>query len=127
MSTPSRSSTGRGPLIAATLIVVSVVVIVLILAARGATPASIWQSFFPPPPPRIRRASINDSTTSSSHRRRDLPRRRDRHRVHGLSLSPEAGRRRAAAADTRQQPGRDLWTVIPTVIVAVLFVLSWHT
>jgi len=50
MSTPSRSSAGRGPLVAATLIVVSVVVIILILALNGATPASVWQSFFPPPP-----------------------------------------------------------------------------
>ena len=120
MSTPSRSSTGRGPLIAATLIVVSVVVIILILAARGATPASIWQSFFPPPPATDQAREISDLYDLVFYIAVAI------FLVVEIVIVFTVFRYRRKPGDDELPPqthGNNLveiiWTVIPTVIVAV--------
>ena len=128
MSTPSRSSTGRGPLIAATLIVVSVVVIILILAARGATPASIWQSFFPPPPATDQAREIKDLYDLVFYIAVAI------FLVVEIVIVFTVFRYRRKPGDDELPPqthGNNLveiiWTVIPTVIVAVLFFFSWQS
>jgi cytochrome c oxidase subunit 2 len=128
MSTPSRSPTGRGPLIAATLVVIAIVVAIVVLWGGGATLGGVWQSFFPPPAATVQGREVRGLYdfvffiavaiflvvegvivfTAFRYRRKpgddDLP-----PQTHGNNLVEV------------------IWTVIPTVIVAVLFFFSWQT
>ena len=128
MSTPSRSSAGRGPLVAATLIVVSVVVIILILALNGATPASVWQSFFPPPPATDQAREIKSLYDLVFYIAVAI------FLVVEVVIVYTVFRYRRKPGDDELPPqthGNNLveiiWTVIPTVIVAVLFFFSWQS
>jgi cytochrome c oxidase subunit 2 len=128
MSMPSRSSTGRGPLIAATLIVVSVLVLIAVLLMGGATLDGVWRSFFPPP-----------AVTQQGREIRSLY-----DLVFYIAVAifvivevvivyTVFRYRRKPGDDTLppQTHGNNLveviWTLIPTVIVAVLFFFSWQS
>jgi len=128
MSTPSRSSAGRGPLVAATLIVVSVAVVILVLATHGATPASIWQSFFPPPPVTDQAREIKSLYDLVFYIAVAI------FLVVEIAIVFTVFRYRRKPGDDELPPqthGNNLveiiWTVIPTVIVAVLFYFSWQS
>jgi cytochrome c oxidase subunit II len=131
MSMPSRSRTGSGPLLAGLLIVAAVAVAVGVLAAAGATPQSVWDSFFPV-----------EATTPVTDRSQSTRQLYDIvfyiavaifFLVEGLIVF--------SAFRYRRKPGDDelppqihgnnvveiIWTVIPTAIVAFLFVMSWQT
>jgi cytochrome c oxidase subunit II len=131
MSMPSRSRTGSGPLLAGLLIVAAVAVAVGVLAAAGATPQSVWDSFFPV-----------EATTPVTDRSQSTRQLYDIvfyiavaifFLVEGLIVF--------SAFRFRRKPGDDelppqihgnnvveiIWTVIPTAIVAFLFVMSWQT
>jgi cytochrome c oxidase subunit II len=131
MSMPSRSRTGSGPLLAGLLIVAAVAVAVGVLAAAGATPQSVWDSFFPV-----------EATTPVTDRSQSTRQLYDIvfyiavaifFLVEGLIVF--------SAFRFRRKPGDDelppqihgnnvveiIWTVIPTAIVAFLFLMSWQT
>ena len=61
------------------------------------------------------------------HRGRDLLRRRRPDHLDGHPLPAQAGRRQPAGPDPRQRVAEFVWTVVPTLIVAFLFVISWQT
>lgn len=129
MSMPPRSRTGSGALLAVLLILAAVVGVVA-LAAAGATPAGVWNSFFP-----IHgEGGVTDRSTSV----------RNLYDivfyvavvifllVEGLIVWSIV-RYRRKPTDTELPPqthGNNLveviWTVIPTAIVIVMFVLSWQ-
>ena len=128
MSMPSRSSTGRGPLIAATIIAVVVIVAIAVLLMGGATLGGIWSSFFPPP-----------AVTDRGHEVRSLY-----DLVFYIAVAIfvivevlivyTVFRYRRKPGDDELPPqthGNNLveviWTLIPTAIVAVLFFFSWQS
>jgi cytochrome c oxidase subunit 2 len=131
MSMPSRSRTGSGPLLAALIIIVVAAVAVIALAANGITLQRVWDSFFP----------VGGSTPATD--------RGDDTRalynivfyiavvifflVEGLIVYSVFRYRRKPGDDELppQIHGNNvvevIWTVIPTAIVAFLFLLSWQT
>ena len=131
MSMPPRSRTGSGPLIAGTLILLAIGIGLAVLWASGITPQRLWDSFFP----------IENQTPVTD---RALSTKALYDFVFYIAaaifvivealLIYTAFRYRRKPADTELPPqthGNNLvevvWTVIPTIIVAVLFVLSWQT
>jgi len=131
MSMPSRSRTGSGPLLAGLLIVVTTAIAVIILAAAGATPQSVWNSFFPV-----------DATTPVTDRSQSTKALYDIvfyiavaifFLVEGLIVFSVFRFRRKPGDDELppQIHGNNvvevIWTVIPTAIVAFLFLISWQT
>jgi cytochrome c oxidase subunit 2 len=131
MSMPPRSRTGSGPLIAGLLIVLAIVIAVIALAAAGVTPQQLWDGFFPienqtPVTDRsLSTKSLYDFVFYIAAAIFLL--------VEGLIIySAFRYRRKPTDVDLPPQThGNNLveivWTLIPTVIVAVLFVLSWQT
>ena len=131
MSMPPRSRTGSGPLIAGLLIVLAIVIAVIALAAAGVTPQQLWDGFFPienqtPVTDRsLSTKSLYDFVFYIAAAIFIL--------VEGLIIySAFRYRRKPSDVDLPPQThGNNLveivWTLIPTVIVAVLFVLSWQT
>jgi cytochrome c oxidase subunit 2 len=128
MSMPSRSGTGSGPLIAGLIIVASIAVVALVLAAGGITPQRAWDSFFPPTPV--------TSQGDAAKRLYDIV----FYIAVVIFVVVEAiivyavfryRRRPGDDALPTQTHGNNLvelvWTAIPTLVVAVLFVLSWQT
>jgi cytochrome c oxidase subunit II len=131
MSMPPRSRTGSGPLIAGLLIVLAIVIAVIALAAAGVSPQQLWDGFFP-----IENQTPVTDRSLSTKALYDfvfyiaaaifiL--------VEGLIIY-SAFRYRRKPTDVELPPqthGNNLveivWTLIPTVIVAVLFVMSWQT
>jgi len=128
MSTPPRSGAGSGPLVAIIVIVVTAAVALIALAATGITPQRAWDSFFPVAP-----------VTDQGERIKELY-----DIVFYIAVAiffAVEGAIIWAVFRYRRRPGDDelppqthgnnlievIWTVIPTVIVAVLFVLSWQT
>jgi len=131
MSMPSRSRTGSGPLLAALIIIVVAAVAVIALAANGITLQRVWDSFFP----------VGGSTPATD--------RGDDTRalynivfyiavvifflVEGLIVYSVFRYRRKPGDDELppQIHGNNvvevIWTVIPTAIVAFLFLMSWQT
>jgi cytochrome c oxidase subunit 2 len=131
MSMPSRPRTGTGPLVAVLIIAVTVVAAIGVLWAAGVTPQAVWDSFFP--------VHGQAPVTDRGHATRQLY-----DIVFGIAvvifLAVEGvivwtvfRYRRKDGDDTlpAQTHGNNLveviWTAIPTVIVLVLFVLSWQT
>ena len=131
MSMPPRSRTGSGPLIAGTLILLAIGIGLAVLWAGGITPQRLWDSFFP----------IENQTPVTD---RSLSTKALYDFVFYIAaaifvivegvLIYSAFRYRRKPTDTELPPqthGNNLvevvWTVIPTIIVAVLFVLSWQT
>ncbi|HEY6568876.1 MAG TPA: cytochrome c oxidase subunit II [Candidatus Limnocylindrales bacterium] len=131
MSMPPRSRTGSGPLIAGTLILLAIGIGVVVLLASGITPQRLWDSFFP----------IENQTPVTD---RSLAIKALYDFVFYIAaaifviveavLIYTAFRYRRKPTDAELPPqthGNNLvevvWTVIPTIIVAVLFVLSWQT
>jgi cytochrome c oxidase subunit II len=131
MSMPSRSRASSGPLIAGTLIVVVIGIAIVALALAGITPQRAWDSFFP--------VGGQAVVTDRAHDTRAL------YDivfyiaaaifliVEGLIIFT-AIRYRRKPDDNELPPqthGNNLveviWTVIPLVIVLVLFGLSWST
>ena len=110
MSMPPRSRTGSGPLVAGLIILVAVVAaLVVARGRRDHAPARLGQLL----PGRRPDAGHGPAVATRAalqhrvlHRGRDLHPRRGPDRVHGVPLPPQAGRRRPAAPDPRQQPGR---------------------
>ncbi|HET7726274.1 MAG TPA: cytochrome c oxidase subunit II [Candidatus Limnocylindrales bacterium] len=128
MSTPPRSGAGSGPLVAAIVIIVTAAIALIALAATGITPQRAWDSFFPLTP-----------VTEQGDRIKELY-----DIVFYIAVAiffAVEGAIVWAVFRYRRRPGDDelppqthgnnlievIWTVIPTVIVAVLFVLSWQT
>jgi cytochrome c oxidase subunit 2 len=128
---PPRSRTGSGPLIAGTLILLAIGIGLVVLFASGVTPQRLWDSFFP----------IGNQTPVTD---RSLSTKALYDFVFYIAaaifviveamLIYTAFRYRRKPTDTELPPqthGNNLvevvWTVIPTIIVAVLFVLSWQT
>ncbi len=131
MSMPSRSRTGSGPLLAGLIIVVVAAVAVIVLAANGVTLQSAWDSFFPV-----------DGATPATDRGLDTRSLYDIvfyiavvifFLVEGLIVYSVFRFRRKPGDDELppQIHGNNvvevIWTVIPTVIVAFLFLMSWQT
>ncbi len=131
MSMPPRSRTGSGPLIAGLLIAVAIVIALIAFAASGITPQRLWDSFFP----------IGNQTPVTD-RSLDTKALYDFVfyiaaaiflLVEGLIIYSAFRFRRKPGDDELppQTHGNNLveivWTLIPTVIVAVLFLLSWQT
>jgi cytochrome c oxidase subunit II len=131
MSMPPRSRTGSGPLLAGLLIVAIIALAVIVLLAAGITPERAWNSFFP--------MGGTGGVTDRSDSVRSLY-----DFVFYIAviifLFVEAlivwsvFRYRRKPSDTELPPqvhGNNLveviWTVIPTAIVLVLFVLSWQS
>ncbi len=131
MSMPSRSRTGSGPLLAGLIIVVAAAVAVIILAAAGATPQTVWDSFFP--------VEATTPVTDRSHSTKSLY-----DIVFYIAVAIfflVEGLIVFSAFRFRRKPGDDelppqihgnnvveiIWTVIPTAIVAFLFLMSWQT
>ena len=128
MSMPSRSRTGSGPLVAGVLVAAVVVVVLVVFAIGGVTPDRLIQSFFPPAP--------------TTDRGRDVMGLYDLVFAFAvvIFLAVEAWIV-IALVRYRRKPGDDelppqthgntlvevIWTVIPTVIVAILFFFSWQT
>jgi len=131
MSMPPRSRTGSGPVVAGLLILIAVVVGVVALLASGITPQRVWDSFFP----------VGGATPATDRGQAT----RSLYNfvfyiaitiffvVEGLIIF-SAFRYRRKPGDEELPPqihGNNLveviWTVIPTLIVAVLFVFSWQT
>src|SRR5262245_46384956 len=131
MSMPPRSRTGSGPLIAAVLIALAVLIAVVLFWANGITPQRLWDSFFPlenQTPVTDRSLSIKwlyDFVFYIAAAIFVI--------VEGLIIWSAFRYRRKPGDDELppQTHGNNLveivWTVIPTIIVAVLFVLSWQT
>jgi cytochrome c oxidase subunit 2 len=131
MSMPPRSRTGSGPLVAGLLIVLAIVIALIALAAAGVTPQQLWDGFFP-----------IENQTPVTDRSLNTKWLYDVvfyiaaaifFIVEGLIIYA-AFRYRRKPGDNELPPqthGNNLveivWTLIPTVIVAVLFVLSWQT
>ena len=129
MSTPSRSSAGRGPLIAATIIALAVIVTIAVLVA-GAAPRSrgVWQSFFPPPPATDQAREIKQLYDIVFYIAVAI------FLIVEVAIVYTVFRYRRKPGDDELPPqthGNNLveiiWTVIPTIIVAVLFFLSWQS
>ena len=131
MSMPSRPRTGTGPLVAVLIIVAVTVVAIGALWAAGITPQRAWDSFFP--------IGGQAPVTDRGHATRQLY---DIVfaiavaiflAVEGVIVWTVFRYRRKDGDDTlpAQTHGNNLveviWTAIPTVIVLVLFVLSWQT
>jgi cytochrome c oxidase subunit II len=131
MSMPSRSRTGSGPLLAGLIIVVVAAVAVIALAANGITPQQVWDSFFPV-----------GGTTPVTDRSLDTKALYDIvfyiavaifFLVEGLIVFSVFRFRRKPGDDELppQIHGNNvvevIWTVIPTAIVAFLFLMSWQT
>ena len=131
MSMPSRSRTGSGPLIAGLLILIAVVVAVIAWTAAGITPQRLWDSFFP----------IGNHTPATD---RSLSTKSLYDFVFYIALAIfllVEGLIVYSAFRFRRKPGDDelppqihgnnlveiVWTLVPTVIVGVLFVFSWQT
>ena len=132
MSMPSRSRTGSGPLIAGLLILIAVVVVVTRPAGRRVTATRRVEQLLPRRTTRRRRPTAPLSTKSLY----DF--------VFYIALVIfllVEGLIVYSAFRYRRKPGDDelppqthgnnlveiVWTLIPTVIVGVLFVLSWQT
>jgi cytochrome c oxidase subunit II len=131
MSMPPRSRTGSGPLIAGLLIVLAIVIALVAFAATGITPQRLWDGFFP----------IGNQTPVTD---RSLSTKALYDFVFYIAAAIfllVEGLIIYSAFRFRRKPGDDelppqthgnnlveiVWTLIPTVIVAVLFVLSWQT
>ena len=131
MSMPSRPRTGTGPLVAVLIIVAVTAVAIGALWAAGITPQRAWDSFFP----------IGGETPVTD---RGVATRQLYDivfaiavvifvAVEGVIIWTVFRYRRKDGDDTlpAQTHGNNLveviWTAIPTVIVLVLFVLSWQT
>ena len=127
MSMPPRSRTGSGPLIAGLLIVLAIVIALVAFAATGITPQRLWDSFFP----------IGNQTPVTD---RSLSTKALYDFVFYIAAAIfllVEGLIIYSAFRFRRKPGDDelppqthgnnlveiVWTLIPTVIVAVLFVL----
>jgi cytochrome c oxidase subunit 2 len=128
MSTPSRSTTGRGPLITATLIVLAIVVTIAVLFAGGATLGGVWQSFFPPAPVTDRAHEVKSLYDIVFYIAVAI------FLIVEVTIIYTVFRYRRKPGDDELPPqthGNNLveviWTVVPTVIVAVLFFLSWQS
>jgi len=128
MSMPSRSGTGSGPLVAGLITVVVVAVTAIILAAAGITPQRAWDSFFPPEPVTTQGTAIKALYDSIFYIAATIF-----FVVEGLIIWTVIRYRRKAGDDILppQTHGNIfvevIWTVIPLMIVLVLFVLSWQT
>jgi len=131
MSMPSRSRTGSGPLLAGLIIIVVAAVAVIALAANGITPQQVWDSFFPV-----------GGATPATDRSVDTKALYDIvfyiavaifFLVEGLIVYSVFRFRRKPGDDELppQIHGNNvvevIWTVIPTAIVAFLFLMSWQT
>ena len=131
MSMPSRSRTGSGPLIAGLLILIAIVVFVLVLLANNVTATDVWNSFFP----------VHNQVPATD---RSLSTKSLYDFVFYIALVIfllVEGLIIYSAFRFRRKPGDDelppqthgnnlveiVWTLIPTVIVGILFVLSWQT
>ena len=131
MSMPPRSRTGSGPLIAGLLIVLAIVIALIAFAANGITPQRLWDGFFP----------IGNQTPVTD---RSLSTKALYDFVFYIAAAIfllVEGLIIYSAFRFRRKPGDDelppqthgnnlveiVWTLIPTVIVAVLFVYSWQT
>jgi len=128
---PPRSRTGSGALVAGLLILVAVAVAAIVLYASGATLPGIWDSFFP--------VAGGDGVTDRSHSTKAL------YDVVFYIAAAIFVVVEAVIVFTvfryRRKPGDDelppqihgnnlvevIWTAIPTIIVAFLFVMSWQT
>ncbi len=131
MSMPSRSRTGSGPLLAGLIIVTVAAVAVIVLAAAGATPQSVWDSFFPVQG--VTPATDRSHSTKSLY---DIV-----FYIAIVIFFLVEGMIVFSAFRYRRKPGDDelppqihgnnlveiIWTVIPTAIVAFLFLMSWQT
>ena len=131
MSMPSRSRTGRGPLVAGLITIAVVVATIAVLAAAGITPQRAWDSFFPV-----------GNTTPVTDRAVATKALYDIvfYLAVAVFLIVEAAivftvvRYRRKPGDEALPPqihGNNLveviWTAIPTAIVLLLFVMSWQT
>jgi cytochrome c oxidase subunit II len=131
MSMPSRSRTGSGPLLAGLIIVVAAAIAVIALAANGITLQRVWDSFFPV-----------GGATPATDRGGDTRALYDIvfyiavvifFLVEGLIVYSAFRYRRKPGDDELppQTHGNNvvevIWTVIPTAIVAFLFLMSWQT
>ena len=127
MSMPPRSRTGSGPLIAGLLIVLAIVIALVAFAATGITPQRLWDGFFP----------IGNQTPVTD---RSLSTKALYDFVFYIAAAIfllVEGLIIYSAFRFRRKPGDDelppqthgnnlveiVWTLIPTIIVAVLFVL----
>ena len=131
MSMPPRSRTGSGPLVAGLLILLAVAVAAIVLYASGATLPGIWDSFFP--------VAGGDGVTDRAHSTKSLYdivfyiAAAIFVLVEGVIVFTVFRYRRKPGDDELppQIHGNNLveviWTAIPTVIVAFLFVMSWQT
>ena len=131
MSMPSRPRTGTGPLVAVLIIVAVIVVTVGVLWAAGITPQRAWDSFFPigaQTPVTDRGVATQQLYTIVFAIAAVIF-----FVVEGAIIFTVFRYRRKDGDDTlpAQTHGNNLveviWTAIPTVIVLVLFVLSWQT
>jgi cytochrome c oxidase subunit II len=131
MSMPSRSRTGSGPLLAGLIIVVVAAVAVAVLAVAGATPQSVWNSFFP-----VEGTTPVTDRSLSTKSLYDIV-----FYIAVVIFLLVEGLIVFSAFRYRRKPGDDelppqihgnnvveiIWTVIPTAIVAFLFLMSWQT
>ncbi|HEX4936568.1 MAG TPA: cytochrome c oxidase subunit II, partial [Gemmatimonadaceae bacterium] len=128
MSTPPRSVTGSGPLVAAIIIIVTAGIALVALAATGITPQRAWDSFFPVTPVTEQGDRIKALYDIVFYIAAAIF-----FAVEGVIVWAVFRYRRKPGDDElpAQTHGNNLieviWTVIPTAIVAVLFVLSWQT
>jgi cytochrome c oxidase subunit II len=128
MSMPSRSGIGSGPVVTGLIIVAVVLVTVAAFVATGVSPQDAWESFFPPPPVTSEGAEIKWLYDIVFYVAVAIFLA-----VEGLILWAVFRYRRKPGDDALppQTHGNNLveiiWTVIPTAIVAVLFLLSWQT
>ncbi len=131
MSMPPRSRTGSGPLLAGLIIVMVAAVAVIVLAAAGATPQSVWDSFFPVQG--VTPATDRSHSTKSLYDIVFYIAVAVFFLVEGLIVFSVFRYRRKPGDDELppQIHGNNvvevIWTVIPTAIVAFLFLLSWQT
>lgn len=131
MSMPSRPRTGSGPLVAVLIIVAVTAVLIGVLLAAGVTPQRAWDSFFP--------IGGGESVTDRGAATKQLY---DIVfyiaavifvAVEVLIVYTLFRYRRKPGDETLppQTHGNNLveiiWTAIPTIIVFVLFVMSWQT
>jgi cytochrome c oxidase subunit II len=131
MSMPSRSRTGSGPLLAGLIIVVVAAVAVIVLLAAGITPQRAWDSFFP-----VGGATPVTDRSQSTKSLYDIV-----FYIAVVIFFLVEGLIVYSAFRYRRKPGDDelppqihgnnvveiIWTVIPTAIVAFLFLMSWQT
>jgi len=131
MSMPPRSRTGSGPLVAGLIILIAAIVVVVVLWANGATPQSVWDSFFP----------VEGATPATDRGRATRGLYDFVFYIAMAIFFAVEGVIVYSAFRYRRKPGDDelppqihgnnlveiIWTIIPTVIVAVLFVFSWQT